>query len=84
LIVTDGRTLQIVILQCEYDPASPRCETRTDAINGNKAHDDDEDTPDDGPEKWQHIALVSGTSRVQDDENLPSVRDVRGLRGDHG
>jgi hypothetical protein len=60
LIVTGGRILQIMILQCEYESATPRCETRTDAINGSNAHDDDEETPDDGPEKWQHIALVSG------------------------
>ena len=30
------------------------------------------------------ISLVSGRRPVQDDGNLPSVRDVRGSRGDHG
>jgi hypothetical protein len=50
-IVTDRRTLQIVFLQCEYEPSSPRCGMRADAISGNNAHDDEEDTPDDDQQK---------------------------------
>jgi hypothetical protein len=51
---------------------------RADAINGSNDHADEEDTPDDGRQKWQHITLVSGRSPVQNEENPPSVRDARG------
>jgi hypothetical protein len=73
-IVTGATTLQNAFLQCDDEP--PAALRNTGGCD--QWRDDEEDTPHGDLQKWQHITLVSGKSPVQDDENLPPVRDARG------